>query len=150
MKSIQFYIVFTISLSVIFCLFVVSAGAQQKEPWTSSQLLDPSVLASIIDDSAREQPVVICVGPGAVIKNSHDAGPAGEKANLKKLKAHLDTLQRDANIVIYCGCCPFSKCPNIRPAFTLLNDMGFKNHQLLNIPQNIKTDWIDRGYPVNE
>jgi hypothetical protein len=31
-----------------------------------------------------------------------------------------------------------------------LNDMGFKNHKLLNIPQNIKVDWIDKGYAVKK
>ena len=71
-----------------------------------------------------------------------------EEMNLKKLKDYLGTLKHDANIVIYCGCCPFDRCPNIRPAFTLLNTMGFKNHKLLNIRQNVKTDWIDRGYPM--
>jgi hypothetical protein len=62
----------------------------------------------------------------------------------------LSTLPKDANIVIYCGCCPFVKCPNIRPAFTLLNKMGFKKHKLLNLSHNVKTDWIDKGYPVRD
>ena len=53
------------------------------------------------------------------------------------------------NIVIYCGCCPFKDCPNIRPAFSLLNSMKFTNHKLLNLPLNLKTDWINHGYPMS-
>jgi len=50
--------------------------------------------------------------------------------------------------VIYCGCCPFEHCPNVRPAFQLLNEMKFTNQKLLNLSTNLKTDWIDKGYPV--
>ncbi len=95
----------------------------------------------------QKKPVVICVGPGALIKGSIDMGPSKEKENLEKLKQYLGGLPKDANIVIYCGCCPFEHCPNIRPAFSLLNEMKFTNGHLLNIEHNIKTDWIAKGYP---
>ena len=74
-------------------------------------------------------------------------GPAHEKENLEKLKRQLIPLPKDADIVIYCGCCPFEHCPNIRPAFSLLNEMKFSNARLLNLEHNIKTDWISKGYP---
>lgn len=120
-----------------------------KEPWTPQQLMNPADLAKILNDPQSPQPVVINIGPQAIIKNSIDIGPAHKKDNLKKLRNQLDKLPREANIVIYCGCCPFDRCPNIRPAFSLLNEMQFKNQKLLNIPHNIKVDWIDRGFPVN-
>ncbi|MBT1689796.1 rhodanese-like domain-containing protein [Dawidia soli] len=121
-----------------------------NEPWTADQLLAPSDLAHTLQTSDAVQPVIYSVGPGAVIKGSIDIGPTQQKENLKKLEEKLGSLPKDSPIVIYCGCCPFNKCPNIRPAFTLLNDMGFKNHKLLNLSQNVKTNWIDQGYPVNE
>ncbi len=43
--------------------------------------------------------------------------------------------------------CTIANCPNIRPAFSLLNEMKFTNHKLLDIPKNIKVDWIDKGFP---
>ncbi len=130
-----------------------TAGSGQKnnpEPWTENQLLAPADLAKTLSDPTVKHPVVICVGPGAVIKGSLDMGPAHEKSNYEKLKQQLDKFSRNADIVIYCGCCPFEHCPNIRPAFSLMNEMGFTHQQLLNISTNIKTDWISKGYPVNK
>lgn len=138
---------FAIILSLSFFGFVIQ---QQTDPWTPDQLLEPADLASTLNNSESPQPFIISIGPGAVIKNSQEVGPTGEKPNLMKLQSQLDTLSRDASIVIYCGCCPFNKCPNIRPAFSLMNTMGFKNHKLLNLTRNVKADWIDRGYPVRE
>ena len=122
----------------------------RTEPWTQSQLLEPSALAKTINNPDAKQPIIFCVGPQAVIKNSIDIGPTRDKANLDKLQARLEKLPKDADIVIYCGCCPFSRCPNVRPAFDLLNKMQFKNQKLLDLKQNVKVDWIDKGYPVGE
>jgi thiosulfate/3-mercaptopyruvate sulfurtransferase len=120
------------------------------EPWTASQLLAPADLASVINNPTEKKPVIISVGPGALIKGSLDMGPAHEKENLEKLKLQLSRLPKDADIVIYCGCCPFEHCPNIRPAFILLNEMKFSNAHLLNLEHNIKTDWVAKGYPTQK
>ena len=149
-SKLRLNIALTVTLAALFSLFLFSFVDHQSEPWTSDQLMEPGDLASTINDPERPQPFVISVGPGAVIKGSLEIGPTVDKVNIDKLQAHLDTLQKDASIVIYCGCCPFNKCPNIRPAFSLLNKMAFENHKLLNLPRNVKSDWIDRGYPVNE
>lgn len=133
----------------IITFFIQGFIFQSKEPWTQQQLLAPADLAATLNKPQSPQPILYCIGPQAVIKNSIGIGPTVEKQNLKKLKEHLRQLPKDANIVIYCGCCPFSRCPNIRPAFNLLNEMEFQNHKLLNIPQNMKVDWIDKGYPVS-
>ncbi len=120
------------------------------EPWTASQLLAPADLAAVINSSTAKKPIIISVGPGALIKGSMDMGPVHENANLEKLKLQLSKLPKDANIVIYCGCCPFEHCPNIRPAFILLNEMKFSNAHLLNLEHNIKTDWVAKGYPTQK
>ena len=121
---------------------------QTKEPWTADQLLAPADLAKTINDPNAKQPVIFSIGPGALIKGSTDIGPAKEKENLEKLKKQLEKLPRDTRIVIYCGCCPFEHCPNVRPAFNLLNEMKFTNHRLLNLEHNIKIDWLDKKYPA--
>lgn len=123
-------------------------SASSDEPWRPDQLLAPAALAKTIADPNATQPIIFCIGPGAVIKGSIDIGPARDSANLAKLRQRLSELPKDANIVIYCGCCPFVHCPNIRPAFSLLNELKFSQAKLLNIEHNVKTDWIDKGYPV--
>lgn len=126
-------------------------GQQTKaEPWKQSQLLPPAELAATITNAKAAKPVIISIGPGANIKGSVEIGPAQEKENLKKLKQHLQSMPKNTPLVIYCGCCPFEHCPNIRPAFQLLNHMKFTRHKLLNLPRNVKVDWIDKGYPVNK
>lgn len=119
------------------------------EPWTENQLMPPAELAGIID-KGKGVPIIYSIGPGAIVKGSIDIGPANESGNLDKLSAALSKLPRDKEIVIYCGCCPFEHCPNIRPAFELLNNLKFTNHKLLNLPQNIKKDWINKGFPMNK
>lgn len=111
--------------------------------------MNPADLAKILNDSASKKPYLFSIFYGG-IKNSIDIGPANEKGNLEKLKKQLSNLPKDADIVIYCGCCPFKDCPNIRPAFKLLNEMKFTNHKLLNLSHNLKVDWIDKGYPMNK
>jgi hypothetical protein len=117
------------------------------EPWTAKQLMAPADLAAVLKNPDAKKPIIYSVGPGALIKGSIDMGPANEKENLDKLKQALSRLPKNTDIVIYCGCCPFERCPNIRPAFTLLNEMKFTNAHLLNLEHNIKTDWVAKGYP---
>lgn len=141
-------------VTVLFLALLASikctAQSTTPEPWSANQLMEPADLANIINNPKAHKEYIFCIGPGAMIKNSIDIGPAREKANLEKFKQQVSKLPRDANIVIYCGCCPFDHCPNIRPAFTLLNEMHFTNQKLLNIPHNIKVDWKDHNYPVEK
>lgn len=118
-----------------------------KEPWLSKQLIQPAELAKNINE---KNIYIFNIGPAGLIKNATDIGEGQDKKNVEKLKNEVSKLPKDANIVIYCGCCPFGDCPNIRPTFKLLNDLKFTNHKLLNLPKNLKVDWIDKGYPMNE
>jgi thiosulfate/3-mercaptopyruvate sulfurtransferase len=119
----------------------------EPEPWTAAQLMAPADLAAVLANPQAKKPVIYSVGPGALIRNSIDMGPAHEKENLDKLRLALSKLPKDEDIVIYCGCCPFDRCPNIRPAFSLLNEMKFTQAHLLNLEHNIRTDWVAKGYP---
>lgn len=90
------------------------------------------------------------MGPSGLIKGATEIGPAQEEESLKKLRAALANVPKDQMVVVYCGCCPFEPCPNIRPAFRTLKEAGFANARLLNMPHNLKADWIDQGYPMAE
>lgn len=119
-----------------------------KEPWSEEQLMPPAELAQIILDGNIPHTYIYDIGPAGQIRDAIEIGEGKNKKNIEKLRAELSDVPKDANIVIYCGCCPFKDCPNVRPAFDLLNDMGFKNQKLLNLPENLKVDWIDKGYPM--
>lgn len=132
--------------------FIAGCHAQQKNnnPWKASQLIEPADLAAALKLPKDRQPLVIDIGPAGVIRGAVEVGPAEDAGNLARLKSVLKNVPKDKEIVIYCGCCPFSKCPNVRPAFQTLLDMGFNNPRLLNLSQNLKADWIDKGFPLEK
>lgn len=137
--------------STVLIMAVSVAGFAQTnaDPWKHNQLMPPAELAKIINEG-KEQPLIFSIGQDALIKGAIDIGPASKNSNLKKLKQRVSNLPKDANIIIYCGCCPFGPCPNIRPAFNLLKEMKFTNYKLLSLQKNIKADWIDKGYPITK
>ena len=141
------FLISLIFISIMGFMKISGKTGFAPEPWTASQLMAPSDLAVLLNSPTAKKPLVYSVGPGALIRGSIDLGPAHEKENLDKLKLALGRLPKNADIVIYCGCCPFDRCPNIRPAFTLLNEMKFTNARLLNLEHNIHTDWVAKGYP---
>lgn len=120
---------------------------KNHEPWTKKQLMNPAELARIIKTGA-EKPIIFCVGPANYIPGAIYIGSLTEEKNLEAFKQDLVKLSKDTFIVVYCGCCPFEHCPNIRPAMNILKRMKFINQKLLNLPHNAKVDWIDKGYPI--
>ena len=146
MKSIRLLMgTMTLCLSLLF--ISTNANAQNPVNWTPENVMQPSELAQRLTDSTATLPVIISVGPGALIPHSINAGPAQEKENLIKLTKELKGLDRDKEVVVYCGCCPYEHCPNVRPAVALLQEMKFTHYKLLDLPHNMKTDWLDKGSP---
>lgn len=136
-----------------YCLFLSvmvscnNSSAQNPENWTSDQLTQPAELAAALKEN-KELPVIFSVGPGAIIPNSIDIGMVKDEKNLAKFREELTKLPKSTNVLIYCGCCPYEHCPDVRPAIALLKSMKFTNYHLLDLPHNIKTDWISKGYPT--
>jgi len=122
--------------------------AQSAEPWTARELMEPEALASLLNNPKAAKPAIFNIGPLANIKGATFIGSTTCKANLDKLEKALAAVPKDRMVVIYCGCCPFRNCPNIRPAFKMLKDKGYQKPRLLNLKQNLKTDWTDYGYPM--
>jgi thiosulfate/3-mercaptopyruvate sulfurtransferase len=123
--------------------------SQNPVNWTSDQLMQPSELSTILKND-KNIPVIFSVGPSATIPHSKNIGMIKEAENMKKFKDELSALPKDTPIVVYCGCCPYEHCPNVRPAIQLLKDMKFTNYKLLDLPHNIKMDWINKGYPTQD
>jgi thiosulfate/3-mercaptopyruvate sulfurtransferase len=134
-----------------------ASGDEKKsaEPWPNSQTVQPAELAKELTDKSLALPTVLFVGFRSLYVAGHVPqavfhGTASTEQGLAELKSWAATLPRSTDLVIYCGCCPFDKCPNIRPAYTALNSMGFKKLRVLVIPANFATDWADKGYPMQK
>ncbi|GAC1304417.1 MAG: hypothetical protein NVSMB24_11770 [Mucilaginibacter sp.] len=119
-----------------------------SNPWMLNQLMEPNELAAVINSPHTGKPVIFNIGAVEDIKDAKHIGAVSKTETLKSFKKALYGLPKDTKIVIYCGCCPFAKCPNIRPAFSMLTGLGFTNIKLLNLPVNLKTNWRDKGYPM--
>jgi hypothetical protein len=134
-------------LVMFFGVGFISAQTSTK-PWTDDQLIEPEALANILRNPKVQQPLIYNIGPMENIKGAINIGSTKDKSNLDKLRQALSAVPKDKTVIIYCGCCPIRVCPNIRPAFELLKEMKFIKPKLLNLEHNLKTNWIDPGFPM--
>jgi thiosulfate/3-mercaptopyruvate sulfurtransferase len=123
-------------------------------PWSDSQTVQPADLNNELSNS-KTAPVVLFVGfqrlyTAGHIKSAQYHGTAGSPDGLAQIKAWVGSLPRSTNLVIYCGCCPLERCPNIRPAFTALRDLGFTNLRVLILPTSFALDWAEKGLPYEK
>jgi thiosulfate/3-mercaptopyruvate sulfurtransferase len=140
-------------LFVAVCLTALCAFAQNNESLPASQLIQPEELAKVLQAAGGEKPVVLYVGPHMFYAQAHISGaefigPAGKPEGIDKLRSRAKSLSHDALIVIYCGCCPWDHCPNIRPAYNELDKLGFTRLRVLYLATSFGTNWADKGYPV--
>lgn len=84
----------------------------------------------------------------AHIPGSEYLGAGSTQEGIERLRKRVSNLPKNAEIVLYCGCCPWSHCPNVNPAYDSLQHMGFTNVKVLYIANNFGTDWVDNGYSV--
>jgi thiosulfate/3-mercaptopyruvate sulfurtransferase len=116
--------------------------------------VEPKELAAQLQ-ATGSRPALIHVGFAVLYRGKHIpqsiyAGPARNADGLNALKKAMANMPRDRQIVIYCGCCPYEMCPNIKPALAALREMGFTRVKALMMPTNFAADWISHGYPVEE
>jgi thiosulfate/3-mercaptopyruvate sulfurtransferase len=118
----------------------------------TADLIQPADLAATLQ-SASAKPLILQVGSHVLFAEAHIpgseyAGPAGQDTGLQILKARVASLRKDTPIVLYCGCCPWDRCPNIAAAYNLLRSEGFTHLKVLYIADNFGANWVDKGYPV--
>jgi thiosulfate/3-mercaptopyruvate sulfurtransferase len=120
------------------------------QTWKKEQLMPTADLAAKLTATSGDKPVVFNVGPMENIKTAKFVGRGTSVTAIDKMKSELSMENKNKTVVIYCGCCSFSSCPNIKPAFDALVAAGFKNTKVLEIPEGIKPDWVAKGYPMEE
>lgn len=137
------------------CLWLASAHAAHPPASSipASNLVEPSVLAQTLSDARAPHPLVLQVGSRVLYAQAHIAGAeyvgaAGTDEGLAALRARVASVPKDAPIVLYCGCCPWSHCPNIAEAFAELRGKGYTHVQALHIDNDFGTNWVDQGYPT--
>ena len=128
-----------------------SASAQSSgklEIWNKSQVIEPQTLVALIKNTKAPKPPIYNIGFVSNIPGAVNVGSANNAKGLASLKNAVKGVSKTTKVVIYCGCCPFEHCPNVRPAYNLLKELGYNNTRILNLPTSLKADWIDKGYPL--
>jgi hypothetical protein len=128
-------------------------GSSLTDPPQPGQLIQPQALARALADTTAKRPVVLQVGFKVLFRSGHIPGsrfigPASKLEGVAALQQELGKLSRKPPVVLYCGCCPWTDCPNVRPAFEAARKMGFKDVRVLNLAKNLQHDWVDQGLPV--
>jgi thiosulfate/3-mercaptopyruvate sulfurtransferase len=147
--------IFRVSLFTVIAAAVALAQdlALREDPLPpgSNQLIQAEELAQALKGARK--PVVLYVGPKSIYAQAHipgaeNIGPVVRPEGMEKLRARLTSLAKDSPVVIYCGCCPWDHCPNIRPAYAELKKARFTNVRVLYLENSFGANWKDKGLPV--
>jgi len=153
----------TTCVLAMLCVLCGNTYAQQTRPAAqaattdasipAAQLLQPAELVQILRSSGGEKPLILQVGSHVLYAEAHVpgseyVGAGGQESGLQALRDRVKALKHDQFVVLYCGCCPWAKCPNIRPAFQQLVSLGFTHVKVLYLADNLGTNWVAKGYPV--
>lgn len=140
-------------LAAALLLSLIAAGQNNELPPGSPQLIQPEDLAKALQASGSQKPIILNVGPHilytlAHIPGAEYIGQTSKPEGMDKLRERAKSLPHNAFVVIYCGCCPWERCPNIRPAYQELAKIGFKNLRVLYLATSFGIDWREKGYPI--
>jgi rhodanese-related sulfurtransferase len=153
-------------IAALFILAFLSLSPQIRAQFTQvptgsafsipeAQLLKPEALVQLLQTTSKDKPLLLQVGSHMLFAQAHIpgseyAGPGSQPAGIEQLQNRVNSLPRKKRIVLYCGCCPWNRCPNLGPAFAKLRDMGFANVKVLYLANNFGADWAGKGYPVEQ
>lgn len=142
----------TICALLLVCLTTLPALA--AEGVDKAHLVQPEELVKMLQ-SKGEKPLVLMVGFDTMYAQAHIPGaefigPSMEPYGMARLRERAKSLPKNRSIVLYCGCCPWTHCPNIDPAFKTLRDLGFTKVKVLYIANDFGQDWMNKGYPVEK
>jgi len=132
-------------------------NSSPASPWppAGSELIRPEELVKLLQSSLSPKPTIFNVGPPLIYMQAHIPGseyigPTAEARAREKLRARAASLPRDTFLVIYCGCCSWEHCPNVRPAYQELKRMGFTRLKVLYLANSFGSDWVEKGYPTTK
>ncbi len=129
--------------------------AKRAEPWSAAETVSAEELHRELTGEKGQRLEIVYVGfrtlfAGGHIPGATFHGTASKPEGLEELRSWASSQPRTASVVLYCGCCPFDRCPNIRPAYTALHDMGFRKVRVLVLPTSFAADWAGKGYAIEK
>lgn len=140
-------------LGIACALSFTAACAKPARTLGPGDTIQPAELAQALADSAAVHPKLIHVGFDPLYRSGHIpgsayAGAASKAGGIASLKDILKSVPASEPIVLYCGCCPWTDCPNVRPAFQAAIASGHDHVRVLFITKTLEHDWTDQGYPT--
>jgi thiosulfate/3-mercaptopyruvate sulfurtransferase len=144
----------TIQSVITFFAALLLTSVASAQTIDAAALVQPEAFAKQLQATGAK-PTILFVGPKFLYTQAHVAGaefigPASDAQSMERLKTRVSTMQKNAHIVLYCGCCPWEHCPNIRPAYGELHKLGFTNVKVLYMATSLGKDWVEKGYPVEK
>lgn len=140
--------------NVVIVLMLLSAGAfaQDSAALTKAEIT-PQALVRILQSNQGSKLLILNVGPRVLYAQAHIEGaefigPTSDPRGIEVLRQRVKSVPKSKQIVLYCGCCPWDRCPNVRPAFAELKKLRFTNVKVLHIANNIGADWVEKDYPT--
>lgn len=139
--------------ALVSILLLSSLGWPQSATQISpGRLVEPT---SVVPLLSTAHPLVLQVGPRilyaqAHIPNAEYMGMASSPEGIHHLQGRVKTEPKGRLIILYCGCCPWDRCPNVKPAVDELERLGFKNVKVIHIAQNFGADWVQKGLPTDK
>ncbi|HUX44729.1 MAG TPA: hypothetical protein VMV57_08275 [Terracidiphilus sp.] len=129
----------------------VSTASAFSIPATAQ--MTPAALHALLQAGGKQKPMMLQVGSHVLFQEAHIpgsvyAGPGAEASGLERLESAMKGVPKNRFVVIYCGCCPWSHCPNMGPAFAKLRSLGFTHVKALYLAHNFGADWAHAGYQV--
>ena len=143
------------SLTLAAFLFAALGAASCGRPAArieESDTITIDQLAQQLADSTATRPELLHVGFAPLFRSGHIpgsryVGPGNRADGIARLQKALAAIPADRPVVLYCGCCPWQDCPNVRPAFAAAKASGHAQVRVLHVAGNLERDWIDRGLP---
>ena len=136
---------------LVAALLTAASCATRTTQLPSANLIQIDELSRALADSTAPHPLLVHVGFAPLYRSGHIpgsryAGPGSKPEGLSALERALKDVPADQPIVLYCGCCPWTDCPNVRPAFRTATQ-SHRNVRVLYITSNLERDWIAKGLP---
>lgn len=136
----------------LFALVGVASCGGPAARLLDSDTITIDQLAQQLADSTTARPQLLHVGFAPLFRSGHIpgsryVGPGNRADGIARLGKALAAIPAGAPVVLYCGCCPWQDCPNVRPAFAAAKASGHTNVRVLHVAGNLERDWIDRGLP---